>query len=284
MLIPPSIRDNLFDCEEEPFPRELVAKLERVMGVHFPDDYIEFLVQYNRPGCNNPLEFNVPTFEHPKQSIIKFFGRKPEEYGEFNDYLDKTDAFGDEVPGTHVAIARSVGLSYVVLSYVNGNSKFDGIGFWDTEAHPGRGEQVVYPVADTFTDLLNSLKVEFDRFEQIEPLFQAVERCEYETVERYLAEGGDPNRRNWDGVPLLIVASQNRWPKIVDLLLRNSADPNIRDRTGKTALHYVAISSYDVSKLLLAAGANVNVRDKKGRGVIGYGRTVKLIDARRAKK
>jgi ankyrin repeat protein len=91
----------------------------------------------------------------------------------------------------------------------------------------------------------------------------------FTAIERYLAQGGDVELRNEQGHTLLMAAAWHQWPKIVRLLLSYSADPNARDKTGKTPLHHAAMSSIDSVKLLLAAGADATARDNQGKSVLG---------------
>jgi ankyrin repeat protein len=52
---------------------------------------------------------------------------------------------------------------------------------------------------------------------------------------------------------------------IVELLLANGADVNVKNRKGDTALHFTAYGGDKyIVKLLLANGADVNVKNKNG--------------------
>lgn len=53
--------------------------------------------------------------------------------------------------------------------------------------------------------------------------------------------------------------------KLVELLLKNGADPNIRDREGRTAFYLaVRAGTIPTAKLLLEYGADVNIQDRHG--------------------
>lgn len=264
------ILHRLKSSENPPLTRELIAELERALGVRFPQDYFEFLLQFNGGWFPDWAKFDVPgDFEIPGdevQLLTGFIGREQVEYGEFRRIRDLTEDFLDIVPEKHVPIANCNQNDYAVLRFVGPKADFDGVWFWDRSALPSRGEQVVYPVADSFTEFLGMLRIESKR-KQADPLFHAIERGDLPRVERYLAKGGDPNRRNVEGQTLLKVACSDIWPKIVRLLLEHSADPNARDKMGRTPLHSAADRSNEIVKMLLAAGADPKARDNNGRSI-----------------
>jgi hypothetical protein len=265
------ILDRLQDCEDRPHTRRTVEKFQRALGVRLPKDYAEFLLQFNGGYFRPFLEFDLP---HPPEDcevgiLDSFLG---DEDGKFDKILDWTNEFSEFIPEPCVPIAYCATGDFIVLKFTLPDSKFDGVWFWDRRADPERGEQILHPVADSFTEFLSMLRV-FRSDEEVKeretlPTFQAVERGELTAIERYLAEGGNPNRRNAKGQTLLAAAAIYSWPKIVRLLLENSADPNARDRKGRTPLHHAADSSLDSVKLLLAAGADAKARDNKGNSVL----------------
>ncbi|MEQ2168999.1 hypothetical protein GOODEAATRI_020451 [Goodea atripinnis] len=66
--------------------------------------------------------------------------------------------------------------------------------------------------------------------------------------------------QNWRGLACLHLAALNREHKIMKLLMKKGADPNIQEGTaGKTALH-LAVELHDITSvnLLLNSGANVD--------------------------
>ncbi|WGJ61864.1 ankyrin repeat domain-containing protein [Wolbachia endosymbiont of Frankliniella intonsa] len=60
--------------------------------------------------------------------------------------------------------------------------------------------------------------------------------------------------------------------EFIDLLLNSGADPNEKDDTGRTPLHYATRSGHcgTIIKLLLRKGANPDIKDKKGKTPIEF--------------
>ena len=65
--------------------------------------------------------------------------------------------------------------------------------------------------------------------------------------------------------PLLKAARHNNTEKILELLLKNGAEPDIADDDGNTPLHHAAIrGSEEVALFLLNLGADPYSRNKRG--------------------
>ena len=106
------------------------------------------------------------------------------------------------------------------------------------------------------------------------PLYLACERGKAEFIELLLSRGANPNTETVNKYPLL-VACEARNNDVVKLLLEYSADVNVRDGSGRTALHLALESKSHHStgsdagisvlvQLLLDGGANVNAASKYG--------------------
>jgi ankyrin repeat protein len=85
-------------------------------------------------------------------------------------------------------------------------------------------------------------------------------------AEELLKQGADPNEQDISGrTPLHYAfwASEGDWRcnvKVAELLLKHGADPNLRDKEGKTPLHYAARHcGYDAVALLLRHGAEADL-------------------------
>ncbi|PRP89756.1 hypothetical protein PROFUN_00098 [Planoprotostelium fungivorum] len=84
------------------------------------------------------------------------------------------------------------------------------------------------------------------------------------TVQAMLEAGADPNSVDFQtGNSGLIAASETNHFDVVRLLVEAGANPNLRNRRGKTALHYTVENRYDklTRYLVEEAGADVNIVD-----------------------
>jgi ankyrin repeat protein len=90
-------------------------------------------------------------------------------------------------------------------------------------------------------------------------------------VKRLLTEGANPNARDKNGrTPLMESASEGYTP-VVRALLENGADVNAKDQVGWTALFWAAFSNRtETLRALVARGADVNARDGEGRTALSW--------------
>ena len=103
-------------------------------------------------------------------------------------------------------------------------------------------------------------------------LIPAVQRNDTATLSRLIASGANPNEKDADGVPVLMLATLFADAACVERLLDLGADPNQADSVGATALMW-AVPDVAKARVLLAHGASVNARSSN------LGRTALLIAA-----
>jgi ankyrin repeat protein len=265
------ILELLQDSDDPPATPESLEELELELGVRFPKEYADFLLQFNGGYFHRPVMFYLP---NPTQwidevSVDSFFGDPVD-----RDIGDGIATFArlleGSIPDDSLPIAHCGG-DIVLLTVAGPQADFGKVWFWD-EADQLEGDNIHW-VADSFVEFLSmlqyDLKNDVEEERETIPIFQAIERNNLRAVERFLAEGGDVESRNALGRTLLMAAAIYSWPKIVRLLLDHSADPNARDEQGRTPLHHAATHSLDSTKLLLAAGADVKARDREAKSVLG---------------
>jgi ankyrin repeat protein len=99
------------------------------------------------------------------------------------------------------------------------------------------------------------------------PMVKAVATDDLEAVTALLATGADANVKNSVAISVLVLAIWNESAPIVEALLKNRADPNVRDvDTDRTPL--LETGDRQIIKLLLAAGADVNSVSRKQRDLL----------------
>jgi ankyrin repeat protein len=80
-----------------------------------------------------------------------------------------------------------------------------------------------------------------------------------------LEKGANPNARDKDGRTRLHLAADEGRVDVVKLLLEYEADPNARGEFGRTPLHVAAQwGNADIVRLLLKYGADPTVKNKDG--------------------
>jgi ankyrin repeat protein len=105
-------------------------------------------------------------------------------------------------------------------------------------------------------------------------LVAAIRNGDVQVVRQLLDNGADVNGRDAEGNTPLILASFYASPECVAALIEKGADVNRANKAGATALIRAA-TSYEKTRLLVAAGAKVRVRT-------ALGNTPLLLAARRA--
>jgi hypothetical protein len=268
------ILDLIQDCCDPPFTRESLELLQVKLGRHFPEEYSDFLLQFNGGHFVRSVEFSIP---NPTKFVtggrMRSFIGEPNDGYEHDGLVWYAETLSDRIPEDFLPIAHCNGSDQVLLKLVGPESRFEGIWYWDSSAFWISDEEpAFYWLADSFYEFLGMLAYDVCAFEDEQesvPIFQAVERGALSSVERYLAQGGAMEARNEHGHTLLMTAAIYRWPKLVRLLLDRRADRNSRDNDGRSPLHHAALHSLDSVKLLLEAGANANARDNEGKSVLG---------------
>ena len=99
----------------------------------------------------------------------------------------------------------------------------------------------------------------------IKDLYNAVENGNYDDVKRLLDAGVNPNRITGIPWPVLLEAASSARKnsnKILELLLKSGADPNIKSKYGKMAL--MQCEDVDKVKILLKYGADPNMPGDMG--------------------
>lgn len=105
--------------------------------------------------------------------------------------------------------------------------------------------------------LLLALEVPLATAGSYDDLFVAIIRDDVGSLAKLLARGVDPNSRDPNGQPALIVAIRRESPRAFDLLLAQpTLDPDAANAADETALMLTAIAGdVDASRKLLARGA-----------------------------
>ena len=81
----------------------------------------------------------------------------------------------------------------------------------------------------------------------------------------------DPNIRNNDGMTALATACMNSYENISNILLAGGADANIPDNYNITPLHWACNNdNHSIVNMLLEAGANINIRDNDGKTPLSW--------------
>ncbi len=99
------------------------------------------------------------------------------------------------------------------------------------------------------------------------PLVKAVASNDLKAVTALLAKGADANVKNSVEIPVLVMAIRRGSAPMVEALLKNKANPNVRDVDTDWPPLLEAIGApldrEGIAKMLLAAGADVNAASRK---------------------
>jgi len=267
------ILDLLQDGCDLPLTAETLDLLQAKLGRRFPQDYADFLLQFNGGYFVRSVLFELPN-PRPFVSggLIKVFFGEPSLGYEHSSLVKNAEWLSEWLPTEYLGIANCNFNDQVLLKLVGPDSRFEGVWFWDSSACVEDGEPLVHWVANSFNEFLGMLVHDICAYEEERetlPLFQSVQRGALSAIEQYLAHGGDVDARNEHGHTLLMAAAIYRWPKLVRLLLDHNADPNSRDSVARTPLHHAALHSLDSVKLILQAGGDAKARDHAGKSVLG---------------
>ena len=96
--------------------------------------------------------------------------------------------------------------------------------------------------------------------QQFKQLADAVIEKDTAKIEQLLQSGVDINTQHpTSGTTVLMIASSYYYyDHIIEFLIRNGADVNLKDSEGKTALLWASSNSLENAKILIANGAKVN--------------------------
>ena len=130
--------------------------------------------------------------------------------------------------------------------------------FWDEDGNLKSAKEI--------EDLiLQGAYVDIEKRYGYTPLMIASENGYKDVVEVLLEGGADVNIKDNNGWTALMEASYYGHKKVVGILLEGGADVNIKDKDGWTALMYASLSgNVRVVEMLLEKGADVNIQNKAG--------------------
>ena len=257
----------------QPISRGEISALEAKLGVQFPKDYREFLLRYNGCDWRHGVQCKVraPSWCVDEIIVHGILGIVPESRFGTSDILYEYETFRDRIPAGGVPIMDAAG-DPIFLDLGSANY---GKVYYYNRSHEGGEENLVYLIADSFTEFMQALRpTPIEDASETLPAFQAVEQGQEHVVREFLADGGKVDLRNAAGWTLATCAARKSWPRILALLLEAGADPNASDCKGWCPAHHaIWACSLDCTKLLLVAGADVGYRDADCKNLAEIART-----------
>ena len=102
-------------------------------------------------------------------------------------------------------------------------------------------------------------------------------------IRKLLAQGADPNAKDKTGRTPLMEAASEGYTDTLRVLLENGADANATDSVGWTALFWAAFSHRtDALRTLVAKGADINAKDNERRTALFWAASFGYTDSVRA--
>ncbi len=217
-----------------------------------------------------PVSIHTAIQNGDSQKVRQILKSNPDAYREQNTY--------GYPPLHYAAYTQSVGCAQVLLSYgahvnqvaavvppeqISLSQKKDVTREKMTPlqlAIQSNGTKIVKVLLDAGAD------INWGPPESFPPLTIAVINENVKIVELLLNRGADPNQHARRTTALHKAIGPSKVDEqITRLLLKQGANPNIQDATGKTPLHLAVEMNPEITKSLLDAGAKPNKRDKRGR-------------------
>ena len=100
----------------------------------------------------------------------------------------------------------------------------------------------------------------------LETVFSQARNGRLRRLEESLNAGFGVDDEDSKGNTLLIIATQNRMKRMIELLLNRSADVNHQNAQGNTALHYAMVYDTEgaIGEFLISKGADDSIENKDG--------------------
>lgn len=163
------------------------------------------------------------------------------------------------------------GCQYLVRLRLSSNNKFGPY---------GEEQTIEMPCEPNFgLDIHKAIKLEnYDRLKEIletkepdvevtdnsdfTPLMSAASRNLKDLLLLLLKHGANPNTKNKLGKTALMIAANKGYADVIDTLIQHGADPNIQDVNGMHAIFYAVDGEYaNVVRLLVRYGAHIDLSD-----------------------